>query len=277
MLELDPEGLAQRSLIKKRKRRANLFRTDGPLYAVLLDGRDKLCQYQDWTFTLGLYGYPMLSNPHIARRYFDFLYDSRILPKFLRIDKGSETGKMATLHAYLTSKLGVMEDPTDFVRYGPSNTNKIERWWHELHGRLEAYFKAQLSLLLKNMEYDPHNSLHRQVLAYIYIPVVQRECNIFINIWNSHRIRYQGMEVQTGIPIHMFEFPEMYGGSFSSNMISKNQLCDSTQASSILQTELEINLEPHVKALCERFLPSPEVVESVNACEAYKFLLAKFT
>ena len=43
MLELDPEGLAQRSLIKKRKRRANLFRTDGPLYAVLLDGRDKLC------------------------------------------------------------------------------------------------------------------------------------------------------------------------------------------------------------------------------------------
>ena len=182
MLELDPEGLAQRSLIKKRKRRANLFRTDGPLYAVLLDGRDKLCQYQDWTFTLGLYGYPMLSNPHIARRYFDFLYDSRILPKFLRIDKGSETGKMATLHAYLTSKLGVMEDPTDFVRYGQSNTNKIERWWHELHGRLEAYFKAQLSLLLKNMEYDPHNSLHRQVLAYIYIPVVQRECDIFMNI-----------------------------------------------------------------------------------------------
>ena len=56
-------------------------------------------------------------------------------------------------------------------------------------------------------------------------------------------------------------------------MVSKNQL----QASSILQTELEINIEPHAKALCERFLPSPEVVESVNACEAYKFLLAKFT
>ena len=82
---------------------------------------------------------------YIARRYFDFLYDSRVLPKFLRIDKGSETGKMATLHAYLTSKLGVMEDPTDSVIYGLSNTNKIERWWHELHGRLEAYFKAQLS------------------------------------------------------------------------------------------------------------------------------------
>ena len=208
------------------------------------------------------------SNPHIARRNFDFLYYPRVLPKFLRIYKGSETEKMATLHAYLTSKLGVMEDPKESVIYGPSNTNKIERWW-----RLQAYFTAQLSSLLKNMEYDPHNNLHRQVLAYMYIPVVQRECDKFINIWNSHRIRIQGKEVQTGIPNHKYEFPETYGGSFSGNMVSKNQL----KASSILQTELEINIEPHAKALCERFLPSPEVVESVNACEAYKFLLAKFT
>ena len=59
-------------------------------------------------------------------------------------------------------------------------------------------------------------------------------------------------------------------------MISKNQLCNVVQASSILQTELEINIEPYVKALCERFLPGPEAVESVNVCEAYKFLLAKF-
>ena len=75
----------------------------------------------------------------------------------------------------------------------------------------------------------------------------------------------------------MFELPEMYGGNFSSNMISKNQFWDPAQASSILQRKLEINLEPHVKALCERFLPSPEVVQSINACEAYKFLLAKST
>ena len=69
----------------------------------------------------------------------------------------------------------------------------------------------------------------------------------------------------------------MYGGNFSSNMISKNQFCDPAQASSILQRKLEINLEPHMKALCERFWPSPEVVQSVNACEAYKLLSAKST
>ena len=47
IMEMDPEGLAQRSLIKKRKRRANLFGTDCPLYVVLLDGHDKLCWYQN--------------------------------------------------------------------------------------------------------------------------------------------------------------------------------------------------------------------------------------
>ena len=61
----------------------------------------------------------------------------------------------------------------------------------------------------------------------------------------------------------------MYGGSSSSNIISRNQLCDAAQASNILQTELEINLEPRVKASCERFLPSPEVVEAVNAYKVF--------
>lgn len=37
-MEIDPEGLAQHSLIQKKKRRANLFRADGPLFVVSLDG-----------------------------------------------------------------------------------------------------------------------------------------------------------------------------------------------------------------------------------------------
>ena len=57
MMKMDPEGLAQGSLIKKRKRRANLFRTHGPLYIVSLDGHDKLCGYQNSAYPLGLYGY----------------------------------------------------------------------------------------------------------------------------------------------------------------------------------------------------------------------------
>ena len=37
----------------------------------------------------------------IARWYFDYLFDKRIEPARLRIDKGSETGDIATMHTFL--------------------------------------------------------------------------------------------------------------------------------------------------------------------------------
>lgn len=104
-------------------------------------------------------------------------------------------------------------DPLHSIIYGPSTSNKIERWWRHLHERLERYFKAQLNTLLKGIEYDPHDLIHRQILAYVYIPIVQRECEIFVNYWNSHGIRTQeNLEIPTGIPSHIFDFPQQYGG-----------------------------------------------------------------
>ena len=37
----------------------------------------------------------------IARWYFDYLFDKRLEPARLRIDKGSETGDIATMHTFL--------------------------------------------------------------------------------------------------------------------------------------------------------------------------------
>ncbi len=47
---------------------------------------------------------------------------------FLRMDRDSETGKMATMHTFLMAKQNVLDDPVDSVAYGPPTTNKIERW-----------------------------------------------------------------------------------------------------------------------------------------------------
>jgi len=41
-----------------------------------------------------------------------------------------------------------------YVMYGPSTANKIERWWRELHHRMECYFKEQLKTLLNDGHYD---------------------------------------------------------------------------------------------------------------------------
>ena len=157
------------------------------------------------------------SNPLIiGRRYFDFLYETLELPTYMRIDKGNETGKMASINACLHGLLGELDDPVDSVIFGPSTTNKIERWWREVHEKLETFFKVQLSSLLRRAEYDPHNCVDRQLLAYVYIPIVQRECDSFIDNWNNHRIRHQEkMEIPTGVPDHMYFIPEQKGANYS--------------------------------------------------------------
>ena len=111
----------------------------------------------------------------------EYLYRTEVLPRFVRIDKDTETGKMATIQIYLMSQFGVMDDPLHSVIYGPSTTNKIERWWRDLHERLERYFKEELKELLRGREYDPHDLTDRQLMAYDYLPIDQRECEIFIN------------------------------------------------------------------------------------------------
>ena len=84
-----------------------------------------------------------------------------VLPHRQRLDKGTETGLMATIHCYLRDKVGDVDDATDTVLYGPSTQNKIERWWRELLERMERYFKEQLNGLLEDGDYDPTNENDR--------------------------------------------------------------------------------------------------------------------
>lgn len=87
---------------------------------------------------------------------------------------------MATIHAYLLNQHRVMDDPTDSIIYGPSTSNKIEQWWRGLHERLEKFFKVPLIVPLRVGEHDPHSVLDRQLVAYVFIPIVQRECDMLV-------------------------------------------------------------------------------------------------
>lgn len=146
--ELDPEGLEARSLQRKKKKPKGQFTSEGPLWVASLDGHDKLCGYQNSTFPLGVYGcidtfsrkilflFVCHSNSNplvVGKMYLQYLFEAEMLPRNLRVDRGTETGKMATIHVYLLNKHEDMNDPTDAIIYGPSTSNKIERWWRELH------------------------------------------------------------------------------------------------------------------------------------------------
>ena len=131
------------------------------------------------------------SNPLITGNFFlTYPNGEKILPNNIRLDRGTETGKKAAIQAFLRKSVEQeLDHPMKTVIYGPSNSNKIERWRRDLHERLEKYFKKQLTDLLTRMEYNPHDDDHRNMLAYIFIPVIQKECDKLVNIWNTHRIR----------------------------------------------------------------------------------------
>ena len=290
LTDLDQDGLDRRNLRKKKKRARIDFASDGPLWMVSLDGHDKLCGYQNSTFPFGVYGcldtfsrkllYILItysnSNPvTIGKKYLEFLYEAGILPNYLRIDKGTETGKMATIHAYLTDKLGVMEDATDSVLFGPSTSNKIERWWKELHERLEKYFKTQLYDLIKSKDYDPHDEVQRQLLFYVFKPVIQQECEQFADNWNCHRIRRQKIELPTGVPNHLFGFPERYGGKKCGTILTADRLKDVAELSGVLEAPPDITVH-RLEQKCKQLIPYPEAIEPHRLKHMYCYLKQQY-
>ena len=66
----------------------------------------------------------------------------------------------------------------------------------------------------------------RHLLAYIYIPVIQRELDVFwASVWNSHRIRKQKKkELPTRVPDHIYHCPEEYGSEKCGLQVSDNDL-----------------------------------------------------
>ena len=65
---------------------------------------------------------------------------------------------------------------------------------------------------------------------------MQKECDIFVENWNSHRIREQkDLHLQTGIPDHMFSFPDSYGGTKDGFQVSVNLLKEVVEVSEGLQ------------------------------------------
>lgn len=132
---------ARRPGSKKKKKKIN-FITKGSDWVYSLDGHDKLMGYQNSTFPLAIYGcldtssrkiiflrvWNTNSKPEIVGRwYLEYIFESRKIPNFLRLDKGTETNTMAVMHCYLRKDHTDLIDATDSVIYGPSTSNQVRK------------------------------------------------------------------------------------------------------------------------------------------------------
>ncbi|ESO91858.1 hypothetical protein LOTGIDRAFT_163218 [Lottia gigantea] len=213
----------------------------GSDYTMSLDGHDKICGYQK-----------------------------------IRVDKGTETGTLCTMQAYL-KHLHTNEEraAVDSVIYGPSTENKIERWWRELHHRMETFFKDRLRKLLENGDYDPTNVIHRNILAFVYVPIMQKELDIFReNVWNTHRGRKQKDKcLPAGVPEHIYHFPEKYGGKPCGITLTEEQLADVCDLSGVMEVKDFIDTEFYLN--CENYIRIADIKPD-EADIAYLYLKSKF-
>lgn len=197
-----------------------------------------------------------------------------MISKFLRLDKGTETGHMATIHAFLRQD---QDDEPVTVFYGPSTNNKIERWWRDLHNRFERFFKRQLSMLLEQGHYDPSNQTDRHLLAFIFIPVIQKEMDIFREtVWNAHRVRSQkDAATPKGIPYHLYSFPDQYNADECGLRLTQEALDEVAKLSGVMSVGDDY-LPKSVREECERIVPNIDGVKPTEAADAYLFLKTKY-
>ena len=141
MYDLDPEGLAARGGVrtKKIRRKKGNFSSKGPNWVHSLDGRDKLMGYQNSPFPVAIYGcldtasrkllwlrvWNRNCDPKlIGRWYLEHIMETKVMSAMIRVDKGTETGTMATIHAFLRRNHTDVMDPLDTILYGPSTLNQ---------------------------------------------------------------------------------------------------------------------------------------------------------
>ena len=108
-----------------------------------LDGHDKLMSFQNNTFPIVIYGAIDTTSRKllwikvwatnrilelVARWYFEFIYEVRVIPNYIRIDKGSKTGTIAIIHCFLRRQhldVEADEKAVKTVMNGPSTSNQV--------------------------------------------------------------------------------------------------------------------------------------------------------
>ncbi|KXJ15658.1 uncharacterized protein LOC110237035 [Exaiptasia diaphana] len=293
MYDIDANALHERAPQFKRKKVKGHFTSPGPNCVHSLDGHDKLMGYQNWVFPIAVYGcidtcsrrilwikvWTTNSDPNIIGRfYLEYLFKTRRIANKLRLDKGTETGIMATMHAYLRQNHGDVEDPVETVIYGPSTSNQIERWWRELHERLEKFFKGPLNKLKDHGIYEPDNDHHRNLIAYIMIPIMQKEIDTFVNtVWNSHRIRHQkDTYLPDGVPNHIYAFPEKYDLQECGFEVTQQQLDEVAELSDVFSS-YDDYMPTDVRNKCEQVIADPLQIDVGDFHHAFRYLKEKIS
>ena len=115
--------------------------------------------------------------------------------------------------------------------------------------------------------------IFRAIFAFIYIPLLQRELDIFKGtICKSHRGRKQrNKELSNGISEHVYNFPENYGGFKCEIHANEDDLEQVAKLSNIFE-DTDYYVQPECRQKCQ------DSISDVNEVQhsAFLYIMANF-
>ena len=208
---IDPDVVTIR---RNKVIRRRIYHTTGPGYIYHIDENDKLKRWGFpihgcidgfsrkvmWLVVSTTNNDPLL----IGNLYLNCIKQYKIVPVLLRMDAGTENIYCQDFQVYFTG------EKESFLYASSTRSQRIEAFW----SRLKRY---KLSLCIDfftdmtiNGIFKPDNKLHEELLLFVFMPILQKELNEFLMIWNIRNVR-QSVAAPGGVPDVQFHMPGTLG------------------------------------------------------------------
>jgi len=185
LLKVDPEGVETRrnKTIKRR-----IYQTEGPMDVLHIDGNDKLKRFgfaihgciDGFSRKIVWLNVSTTNNdPLVIANYF-LNCASRLqkAPRLLRMDKGTENIYCQDLQVFWTNS------ERSYLNAASTHNQRIEAFWSRLKKFKLSWWISFFSSMISKAIHKPSCPIHKEVLLFCFMPVLQAEFNEWIRMYN---------------------------------------------------------------------------------------------
>lgn len=207
---------------KRRRLTRRLYTNAGPNYLLHVDQYDKLAPYGFFIHgavdgfsrrVMWLHvGNTNRNSATVLHFYLNSALQIQGIPRFVRVDSGTENTLMLRVHAILreNEQNGLLQTPY-FVGRSVHN-QRIEQWWGFLRTHCTQFWIELFTEMINLQIYDSSNEIHCQLLQFCFTPVIRENLDNLVEYWNNHKVRRVSYsQSAAGIPEVMYTVPEIYG------------------------------------------------------------------
>ena len=87
----------------------------------------------------------------------------------------------------------------------------------------------------------------------------------------------ENLEIPTGVPEHIFNFPDQYGGMNMGIHLAQDQLQGVAEVSGVMSANVFDFIDEDLAHQCSQYLPNVDKIACADAIDAFRFLKNKVT